>query len=239
MSQNNTTDSLCNYMVSIRLHYLPNTIIELLYNVETMKKIILASNNQGKVERFKHLTEKAGLEVEVFTPSELGIEEIDVVEDGATLADNAEIKARAYFGKKDIPILANDTGFWLETEGFVNAPKRHALEGQDESTLSKAEIADKLLNFWKKKATDNGGEVSAAWVEAFVLLNPDGSMKTSDSRREVTLTDTVFGEPHIQMPVRALYLSKATNKPPVQHTEAGELLEMQPTVDALSSLLSA
>jgi inosine/xanthosine triphosphate pyrophosphatase family protein len=203
-----------------------------------MKKILLASNNQGKVERFKHLTEKAGLEIEILTPSELGIEEIAVVENGATLADNAEIKARAYFNKTDVPILANDTGFWIETEGLVDAPKRHALQGEDESALSKEEIAEKILIFWKKKATDNGGKVNGAWVEAFILLSPDGSTKTSDSRREVILTDTAFGEPHIQMPMRALYLSKITNKPAILHTEVEELEEMQPVIDALKKLLT-
>lgn len=203
-----------------------------------MKKILLASNNRGKVERLKHLTEKAGLEIEILTPSELGIEEIDVVEDGATLADNAEIKARAYFNKANVPILANDTGLWIETEGLVDAPKRHALQGEDESTLSKEESAQKILIFWKKKATDNGGKVNGAWIEVFILLSPDGSAKTSDSRREIILTDTAFGEPHIQMPMRALYLSKTTNKPAILHTEVEELEEMQPVIDALKKLLT-
>lgn len=203
-----------------------------------MKKILLASNNHGKAERFKRLVKNAGLEIEILTPSELGIEEIDVVEDGATLADNAEIKARAYFGTVEMPILSNDTGFWIETQGFVDAPKRQALEGQDETTLSKEEISEKLLSFWKQIATDNGGEVNAAWTEAFTLLSPDSSIKTADSRREVVLTNRMFGEPHIQMPIRALYISKTTNKPAIQHTKEEELEEMQPVIEALKKLLA-
>jgi inosine/xanthosine triphosphate pyrophosphatase family protein len=206
------------------------------YTVITMRKVLLASNNQGKVERYKNLITMAGLLVEIVTPAEVGIEEVDVIEDGQTLAENAEKKATAYLGKTDLPILANDTGFWLETEGFVDAPKRFALEGQTESSLSKAEIADKLVSFWQEKARANGGRVDAAWVEAFVLLQPDGTKKAAKARREVILTDTIFGEPHIQMPVRALYISKTTNKPATVHTAAEELEEMQPVVVALKEL---
>jgi len=203
-----------------------------------MKKILLASNNQGKVERFKNLTVLAGLDIEIVTPAELSIKEIEVIENGATLADNAEIKARAYFGKVNVPIIANDTGFWTDTEGFIATPKRIALQGEAESVFSEQEISQKLLAFWKQKATDNGGAVDAAWVEAFILVHPDGTTKTARAKREVILTDTVFGEPHPQMPVRALYISKITNKPAVTHTPAEELEEMQPVIEALKTLLA-
>lgn len=202
-----------------------------------MKKVLLATNNHGKIERFRKLVAQAGLEVELLTPAELGIKEIDVIEDRETLVGNASKKAEAYLGQVDFPILANDTGFWIETEGFVDAPKRMALQGKEEKSLSKEQVAEKLLSFWKGKAAANGGKVDAAWVEEFVLLSPDGSVKNASSRREIILTDTEFGEPHIQMPVRALYISKTTNKPSIQHTEEEEWQELQPIIVALKELL--
>ncbi len=201
------------------------------------KKILLASNNHAKQQRFTHLADKAGLGVQILTPNDIGLEEIDVVEDHETLAGNAEKKARAYFGKTDLPILANDTGFWTETVGQIDAPKRYALQDEAEDNLTKEEVAEKLITFWRQKATDNGGEVNAAWTEAFVLINSDGSVKHADSRREILLTDKKLGEPHIQMPMRSLYISKVTNKPSLQHTEEEELLEMQPIIEALRKLL--
>ncbi|MFA6364851.1 MAG: non-canonical purine NTP pyrophosphatase [Candidatus Paceibacterota bacterium] len=202
------------------------------------KEVLLGTYNQGKVERFKNLIASTGLDFEIHIPSDVGLENFDVEESGSTLAENAEIKVRAYFGKTDMPILANDTGFWVEGEGLVEAPKRTALEGIYKENLSQEEIAEALLKFWQGVAKKHGGRVNAAWVEAFALLNPDGTLRTSESRREIILTDHIFGKSHIQMPVRALYISKITNKPSLQHTPEEELLELKPVTDALIKILS-
>ena len=201
------------------------------------KKVFLATHNEGKIERFKNLLRNTGLDVDIFTPKDFGLENIDPEENGKTLAENALIKARAYFGKVDMPILANDTGFWVEGEGFVDAPKRKALGSADEKSLTKQEIANMMLEFWQNIARKHGGKVDAAWMEAFVVLNPDGTMRTAESKREVILTDHVFGEAHIQMPVRALYISKATNKPSIQHAAEEEIFELKPVTDALLKVL--
>ena len=202
------------------------------------KKIFLATHNEGKIERFKNLLSHTGLEVEIHTPEEFGLENIDPEEIGKTLAENAAIKARAHFGKVDMPILANDTGFWVDGEGLVDAPKRKALGKTDEKRLTKDEVSRSLIEFWKKIAEKNNGKVDAAWIEVFVLLNPDGSMHTAESKREVILTDQIFGEAHVQMPIRVLYISKATNKPAIQQTAEEELLEMKPVTDAILKVLT-
>ncbi len=203
-----------------------------------MKKIFLATNNHGKIERFKNLLMQVQNNLEIYTPHDLGIASLDTEENGKTLSENAIIKAKAYLGKVDMPILANDTGFYVEGEGLVETPKRIALEENDEQILTKEEIAEKLLNFWKEVATKYGGKVDSAWVESFALIDTDGSIKTADSRREVILTNHEFGKAHIQMPVRALYYSKTTNKPANLHTSEEEIIEMKPVIDALRAILN-
>lgn len=200
-------------------------------------KILLATNNKGKIERFKKLINHIDSSIKLFSPNELGIDTVDVEENGKTLMDNALLKANAYLGKVDFPILSNDTGFYVDGDGFVDAPKRKALEGINESELSEEEISKRLLNFWKGVATRHGGKVDSAWVEAWVLLYPNGEINKVESRREIILTDQEFGTPHIHMPVRALYYSKITNKPAVLHTEEDEILEMKPVVEALKNVL--
>jgi XTP/dITP diphosphohydrolase len=200
-------------------------------------KIFLATNNEGKIERFKNLLKQVDKNIEVCTAADLNIEVIGVEENGKNLLENARLKAQAYFSRVDFPILSNDTGFYVEGEGFVDAPKRKALGETNEATLSKEEISERILNFWKGVATKHGGEVDAAWVEEFVVMYPDGEIKEAASRREILLTNKEFGTPHIQMPVRALYYSKITNKPAILHTEEEELLEMKPVIDALATVL--
>ncbi len=198
-------------------------------------KILVATNNVAKVERYRKLLRDT--DIELVTPKDLGIEPEDVEENGKTLAENAELKARAYFGKTDLPILSNDAGFYVEGEGLVQAPKRIALDGRGEYTLTQEEIAEAMMRFWQEKAKAHGGSVDAAWVDDFVLLSSDGSLRTASSRRECLLTDTVHGPVHIQLPIRALYISKMTGKPSALHTHEEDLLELKPIQDALVSLL--
>ena len=201
------------------------------------KKIFLATNNEGKIERYKKLLAYAGLEFEVNTPKEFGLDRIVAKETGTTLAENAEIKARAYLGKVDMPVLANDTGFFVEEEGLITTPKRSALTTKEERALSKEEIAKKMSDFWRGIARKHGGRVNAAWIEAFVLIDESGISHTAEARRNIILTDETYGEPHLELPVRAHYISKATNRPAVQHTEKEEMLEMQPVLEALKNCL--
>ncbi len=200
-------------------------------------QVFLATNNEGKIDRYKYLLRYVASDIDVYTPADLSIPVIDVVENGKTLAENAKLKAHAYVGLVDMPIVSNDTGFYVEGEGFIDAPKRRALGETDERTLSKEEIGERLLQFWKDVATKHGGRVDAVWIEAFVAIHPDGEVREAGSRREVILTNQELGKSHIQMPVRALYYSKATNKPSVQHTAEEEIVEMQPLIDALSYVL--
>ncbi|MEF9960765.1 MAG: RdgB/HAM1 family non-canonical purine NTP pyrophosphatase [Niameybacter sp.] len=76
-----------------------------------MKKIIFATQNQGKVKEIKKILE--GLPVEVLTMSEAGID-IDIEENGATFQENAVIKAEALKGYTDAIILADDSGLEID-----------------------------------------------------------------------------------------------------------------------------
>lgn len=198
--------------------------------------ILVATNNPAKIERYRRLLRNRS-DIQLLTPKEAGINQVDVEEIGATLAENALLKARAYLGKTDLPVLANDTGVWAEGEGMVLAPKRIALGGRDEHDMTKEEMAAAMLGFWKGIATKYGGKVNAAFSETFALVRPHGTERTIDVRREILLTDTEFGTAHISFPVRSLYISKATGKPAVTHTIEEDDIELAPVREGLLSLL--
>jgi hypothetical protein len=110
-----------------------------------LMKLLLATNNMGKVQRFKMLLGHIDKALSVFTPAELGISAADVEETGNTLLENALLKAKAYEGLVDMPILSNDTGFYVEGEGLVTAPKREALGDMPEHLLGSEKRALKKL----------------------------------------------------------------------------------------------
>ncbi len=197
-------------------------------------EILLATNNQGKVDRYRKLAKQINPSIILHTLKDINIDTVEVEEDG-NLKENAKKKAQAYSEKTNLPVLANDAGFFVEGEGLIKNPKRIALKS-NENSLSKKQIYQSLVNYWQGIARKNGGKVDAAWIDEFALCMPDGNFYAQEARREVILTDKVFGKPHIQFPMRALYISKTTNKPAVGHTEEEELLEIAPIKDALAKL---
>jgi XTP/dITP diphosphohydrolase len=101
-----------------------------------MAKLLIASNNPGKLVEFEALLRPAaGLErVELILPRQIGLA-LDVLEDGQTYAENAARKAQAYYravsdlgGEKPI-ILADDSG--LEVDCLGGAPGLHSARYSD------------------------------------------------------------------------------------------------------------
>ncbi len=199
-----------------------------------MKKILVATNNQAKIERYRKIAREINSAISLYTPKELNIEKVEIEEDG-TLEENAKKKAQSYYGKTNLPILANDAGFFVKGKGLVKNPKRIALNSS-ENSFTKEEIFQLVAGYWQNVARENGGEVDAAWVDAFVLCMPDGSIYEKGARREVILTDKIRGKTDIQFPIRGLYISKITKKPAALHTHKEELLEVASIKEALFEL---
>ncbi len=72
-----------------------------------MQNMLLGTLNQGKVDEIRPLL--ANLPVRVITPLELGLR-LEVPEEGATYAQNAIQKARAFAQASGMITLADDSG---------------------------------------------------------------------------------------------------------------------------------
>lgn len=70
-------------------------------------KLLIATNNRGKLAEYAAIFES--LPVELVTLAEAGVD-WDVEETGATFAENARLKARAYGAATGLPALADDSG---------------------------------------------------------------------------------------------------------------------------------
>ena len=82
-----------------------------------MARLLLATNNPGKVREFRRLL--AGLPYEVLAPAEAGIE-LDVVEDGDSYDANARKKAEAFAAAGNCLALADDSG--IEVDALDGRP---------------------------------------------------------------------------------------------------------------------
>ncbi len=114
-----------------------------------MPKLLIATNNQGKVREFQELLQ--GLPYELVTPKELGIR-LDVEENGKTYQENARIKAAAFFKASGLLTLADDSG--LEVDALNGEPglrsSRYAGEGASDERRVEF-LLNKLKNVPEKQ----------------------------------------------------------------------------------------
>lgn len=84
-------------------------------------RVVLATNNPGKVREFRRLLEPLG--IAAVTPAELGLR-LEVEEDGGSYAENATKKAQAYADAAGMPALADDSG--IEVDALGGGPGMHS-----------------------------------------------------------------------------------------------------------------
>jgi XTP/dITP diphosphohydrolase len=78
-----------------------------------MKKLVIASNNPGKLREFQRML--APLGIEVLTQAQLGISEAE--EPHCTFVENALAKARHVSRESGLPALADDSGICVAALG--------------------------------------------------------------------------------------------------------------------------
>jgi XTP/dITP diphosphohydrolase len=86
-----------------------------------MPKLLLATNNRGKIAEMKALLD--GLAIELLTPASLDLD-LEVPEDGQSYAENAVRKAEAFARCSGLVSLADDSG--LEVDILDGRPGLHS-----------------------------------------------------------------------------------------------------------------
>ncbi len=76
--------------------------------------LLVATTNEGKVRELRALLD--GLPMRLIRPADLGLK-MDIAETGSTYAENAALKAQAWFEKTGLPTLAEDSGLEIDALG--------------------------------------------------------------------------------------------------------------------------
>lgn len=77
--------------------------------------LLLATRNRGKLGELQQLFD--GLPMRLLTADDVGLSHLDVAETGATLLENASLKAAAYGEASGLPTVADDTGLFVDALG--------------------------------------------------------------------------------------------------------------------------
>ena len=117
-----------------------------------MKKIIVATNNLGKLKEIRAILDN----YEVISLKDLNLS-IDIVEDGKTFEENALKKAREVFKITKIPAIADDSGLCINVlEGFPGINTARFLGNNASDNDRNNYILEKLKD---KKESERKAEV--------------------------------------------------------------------------------
>jgi XTP/dITP diphosphohydrolase len=136
-----------------------------------MNKLLLATNNQGKLRELCAIL--ADLPIELVTPANIRLE-LDVPEDGSTYAENAAKKALAFARASGLASLADDSG--LEVDALGGAPGLYSARYLSKPGASDADRRAYLLQ--------NLGGKPRPWAARFratvAIAGPGGSVQIAE-----------------------------------------------------------
>jgi XTP/dITP diphosphohydrolase len=141
-------------------------------------ELFFGTSNPGKLRELLRLVE--GLPIRVVTPADLGRPLPEVVEDGATFAENAAKKAAAFARFAGRPALADDSGLCVAALG--GAPGVFSARWSEAEAPGLTGLArdlannDKLLRLLAGEPKDRRG---AAYLAVLALAGPDGAVLAS------------------------------------------------------------
>jgi XTP/dITP diphosphohydrolase len=136
-----------------------------------MNKLLIATNNQGKVLELQELLTGSG--IEFITPAQINLQ-LDVEEDGSTYQENACKKAIAFAQASGLISLADDSG--LEVEALDGAP---GLYSARYSPKPGAKDADRRA-FLLENLKDKPRPWKAHFHATIAIAKPTGEVKFAE-----------------------------------------------------------
>ena len=96
-----------------------------------MKEVILASSNPHKIEEIYDILKT--LEYKILSMKEVGLGEMDIIEDGDTFEANSLIKAKAVYEATKMPAIGDDSGLMVDYLGGAPGVYSARYSGEDKN----------------------------------------------------------------------------------------------------------
>src|SRR5688572_23653632 len=132
-----------------------------------MNKLLIATNNKGKVKELQGLLKDTGLVV--VTPAQINLQ-LDVLEDGSTYAENATKKAIAFSNASGLVSLADDSG--LEVDALDGAPGLYSARYSPKPNATDADRRTYLL----QNLQDRPRPWTARFHATIAISTPNGDV---------------------------------------------------------------
>jgi XTP/dITP diphosphohydrolase len=175
--------------------------------VAALPKLLIATNNAGKVDEFRGILDGCGWEV--VAPADIGLS-LDVEESGTTYLENGRLKAQAFAEASGLAALADDSG--LEVDALHGEPGAlHHLHGWDG-----VDRDDRIAILLRAMKDVPAGERGALFRAVIVVVLPDGTAIDVEGTCEGVITETPVGDggfgydPVFFLPERGVTMAQLT-----------------------------
>lgn len=166
-------------------------------------QIILSTRNPSKIEQIGAMF--VGSDISIISLYDAGIDG-DVVEDGTTLLENAQKKARFAHkvAKQPIWTMADDTGFFITHLGGRPGIKAARWVGDEATT---PEITEYTL-----KQLEGAADRSARFETVVAVISPDGTEYSFSGEVWGFILETPRVPAQPQMPYSPIFVPDGSNK---------------------------
>lgn len=118
------------------------------------RKLVVSTGNLDKIKEIKEILKD--LPIEVIGKKDIGLEDLNVIEDGNTLEENSIKKAKALAEKTEYMVLADDSGLFVDIlngEPGVYSSRYGGEEGNTEKNINKLLQELKDISLDKRRAS--------------------------------------------------------------------------------------
>ena len=152
-------------------------------------KILYGTTNQGKLLAMKKSVE--GLGIELISLRDVEGELPNIIENGKTPLENAEIKARAYFEAFHMPVFSCDSGLYFEELTDEEQPGIHVRR------VGGKELTDEeMIAHYGSLAERYGGKITGRYRNAIYFVLDENHHFSSMDMSIATEPFILVAEPH-------------------------------------------
>ena len=171
-----------------------------------MKKVLFATENESKANRFRNALLKNDIEIITINDIE---KKIDVEENGKNAIENALIKARAYVNSQELPVFAMDDNLYIEGIPENKQPGMYVRR-----VNGKRLTDDEMIEYYSNLAHEYGddGKLICRWVYGIAVINNGVESTYTWSKEDFYIVNKPSNKIKPGYPLNTISINKKLNK---------------------------
>ncbi|MEE0685560.1 MAG: non-canonical purine NTP pyrophosphatase, partial [Lachnospiraceae bacterium] len=152
-------------------------------------KILYGTTNKAKIQVMKNAVES--LDIELIGLGDMDSELPNIIENGKTPLDNAEIKARAYYEAFHIPVFSCDSGLYFDELQDDEQPGLHVRRVNGKELTD-----DEMIEYYGSLAKRHNGKITGRYRNAIYFILDENNHYSSMDMSIATEPFILVQKPH-------------------------------------------